>query len=119
MNSNDAEDALDYRSAGVDIEAGSALVERIKPVAARTRIPGVLAGLGGFGFSPPPPSASWHAGLFNTAASPPQRPVPPHSRAARALQWRRLAGICATFAVSGAVHEVAFLDLAHCLSGEQ
>lgn len=40
---------LDYRSAGVDIEAGNALVERIKPVAARTRIPGVLAGLGGFG----------------------------------------------------------------------
>ena len=56
MNSNDAEDALDYRSAGVDIEAGSALVERIKPVAARTRIPGVLAGLGGFGslFEIPP-----------------------------------------------------------------
>ena len=43
------EQSLDYRSAGVDIEAGNALVERIKPVAARTRIPGVLAGLGGFG----------------------------------------------------------------------
>lgn len=40
---------LDYRKAGVDIEAGNALVERIKPIAARTRIPGVLAGLGGFG----------------------------------------------------------------------
>ncbi|CAI8922127.1 phosphoribosylformylglycinamidine cyclo-ligase [Methylocaldum szegediense] len=40
---------LDYKSAGVDIEAGSALVERIKPVAAKTRIPGVLGGLGGFG----------------------------------------------------------------------
>jgi len=40
---------LDYKSAGVDINAGNALVERIKPVAARTRIPGVLAGLGGFG----------------------------------------------------------------------
>jgi phosphoribosylformylglycinamidine cyclo-ligase len=40
---------LNYKSAGVDIEAGNALVERIKPVAARTRIPGVLAGLGGFG----------------------------------------------------------------------
>ncbi len=49
MNSNEAEDSLDYRSAGVDIAAGNALVERIKPVAARTRIPGVLAGLGGFG----------------------------------------------------------------------
>jgi phosphoribosylformylglycinamidine cyclo-ligase len=42
-------ESLDYKSAGVDIEAGNALVERIKPVAARTRIPGVLAGLGGFG----------------------------------------------------------------------
>ncbi len=42
-------DSLTYKSAGVDIAAGSALVERIKPIAARTRIPGVLAGLGGFG----------------------------------------------------------------------
>lgn len=33
----------------MDIEAGNALVERIKPIAARTRTPGVLAGLGGFG----------------------------------------------------------------------
>ena len=49
MNSNEAEDSLDYRGAGVDIAAGNALVERIKPIAARTRIPGVLAGLGGFG----------------------------------------------------------------------
>jgi phosphoribosylformylglycinamidine cyclo-ligase len=42
-------ESLDYRKAGVDIEAGNALVEKIKPIAARTRIPGVLAGLGGFG----------------------------------------------------------------------
>ena len=40
---------LSYKGAGVDIEAGGALVERIKPVASRTWIPGVLAGLGGFG----------------------------------------------------------------------
>ncbi len=40
---------LDYKSAGVDIEAGNALVERIKPIAARTRTAGVMAGLGGFG----------------------------------------------------------------------
>lgn len=40
---------MSYKSAGVDIDAGAALVERIKPVAARTKIPGVLAGLGGFG----------------------------------------------------------------------
>ncbi|CCE25080.1 phosphoribosylformylglycinamidine cyclo-ligase [Methylotuvimicrobium alcaliphilum] len=43
------QDSLNYKSAGVDIEAGNALVERIKPIAARTRTPGVLAGLGGFG----------------------------------------------------------------------
>lgn len=42
-------DRLDYKSAGVDIAAGNALVERIKPWAERTRVPGVMAGLGGFG----------------------------------------------------------------------
>jgi len=41
--------SLSYRDAGVDIDAGNALVERIKPLAASTRRPGVLAGLGGFG----------------------------------------------------------------------
>ena len=40
---------LNYKSAGVDIAAGNALVERIKPIAARTRTAGVMAGLGGFG----------------------------------------------------------------------
>lgn len=43
------QDGLNYKSAGVDIEAGNALVERIKPIAARTRTAGVMAGLGGFG----------------------------------------------------------------------
>jgi len=38
-----------YRDAGVDIDAGDTLVERIKPLAARTMRPGVLAGIGGFG----------------------------------------------------------------------
>jgi len=38
-----------YRDAGVDIDAGTALVERIKPLAARTMRPGVMAGIGGFG----------------------------------------------------------------------
>ena len=41
--------SLSYRDAGVDIDAGNALVERIKPVAQRTRRPGVLSSLGGFG----------------------------------------------------------------------
>ena len=40
---------LTYKDAGVDIDAGNALVERIKPLAARTLRPEVLAGLGGFG----------------------------------------------------------------------
>ncbi len=40
---------LSYRDAGVDIDAGDALVERIKPLASRTRRPGVLSGIGGFG----------------------------------------------------------------------
>ena len=40
---------LSYRDAGVDIDAGNALVQRIKPHAARTRRAGILGGLGGFG----------------------------------------------------------------------
>ncbi len=40
---------LSYRDAGVDIDAGGELIERIKPAVARTRRPGVLSGLGGFG----------------------------------------------------------------------
>jgi phosphoribosylformylglycinamidine cyclo-ligase len=40
---------LSYRDAGVDIDAGNALVERIKPVAKRTLRPEVMGGLGGFG----------------------------------------------------------------------
>jgi phosphoribosylformylglycinamidine cyclo-ligase len=40
---------LSYAEAGVDIDAGNALVERIKPAAAATARPGTMAGLGGFG----------------------------------------------------------------------
>ncbi|MFC0342312.1 phosphoribosylformylglycinamidine cyclo-ligase [Paracoccus niistensis] len=40
---------LTYAQAGVDIDAGNALVERIKPAAAATARPGVMSGLGGFG----------------------------------------------------------------------
>lgn len=47
-NMSDAQ-SLTYRDAGVDIQAGSQLVERIKDHARRTQRPGVLAGLGGFG----------------------------------------------------------------------
>jgi phosphoribosylformylglycinamidine cyclo-ligase len=47
---------LTYKQAGVDTEAGDALVERIKPLAARTKRPEVLSGVGGFGglFALPP-----------------------------------------------------------------
>jgi phosphoribosylformylglycinamidine cyclo-ligase len=40
---------ISYRDAGVDIDAGDALVEAIKPFAKRTLRPEVLAGIGGFG----------------------------------------------------------------------
>lgn len=41
--------SLSYRQAGVDIDAGNRLVEAIKPLAKRTKRPGVVEGLGGFG----------------------------------------------------------------------
>jgi phosphoribosylformylglycinamidine cyclo-ligase/phosphoribosylamine--glycine ligase/phosphoribosylglycinamide formyltransferase/phosphoribosylformylglycinamidine cyclo-ligase len=45
----DRSNGLTYADAGVDIDAGAALVEAIKPLARRTRRPGADAGLGGFG----------------------------------------------------------------------
>ncbi len=50
MNTNtDNNISITYRDAGVDMEAGDALVEQIKPYAKRTMRPEVLAGIGGFG----------------------------------------------------------------------
>lgn len=46
---NTPRESLSYRAAGVDIDAGNALVERIKPAVKTTLRPGVLTGLGGFG----------------------------------------------------------------------
>ncbi|MCR9155822.1 MAG: phosphoribosylformylglycinamidine cyclo-ligase [Rhodobacteraceae bacterium] len=45
----DGKNGITYADAGVDIDAGNALVERIKPAAKRTARPGVMSGLGGFG----------------------------------------------------------------------
>ncbi|KZZ55676.1 phosphoribosylformylglycinamidine cyclo-ligase [Oleiphilus sp. HI0125] len=44
-----SEKSLSYKDAGVDIDAGNQLVDRIKNVAKKTTRPGVLGGLGGFG----------------------------------------------------------------------
>ena len=47
-NQSAPQGGLSYRDAGVDIDAGDALVERIKPFAKRTMRPEVLSGIGGF-----------------------------------------------------------------------
>ncbi|MDR3086985.1 MAG: phosphoribosylformylglycinamidine cyclo-ligase, partial [Azoarcus sp.] len=49
MTQTPTQASLSYRDAGVDIDAGDALVERIKPFAKKTLREGVLGGLGGFG----------------------------------------------------------------------
>jgi phosphoribosylformylglycinamidine cyclo-ligase len=51
--------SLTYRDAGVDIDAGEALVERIKPRVARTQRAEVLAGIGGFGAMIEIPPGRW------------------------------------------------------------
>lgn len=58
-----SDNPLTYKHAGVDIDAGNALVERIKPLVAATRRAEVLSGLGGFG------------GLFALAADRYEEPV--------------------------------------------
>ena len=54
---SDISESASYKDAGVDIEAGEAAVERIKPLVASTNRPGVMGGIGGFG------------GLFDIAAA--------------------------------------------------
>ena len=48
LMTNSTKSSLTYRDAGVDIDAGDALVDRIKPLAAKTMREGVMAGIGGF-----------------------------------------------------------------------
>jgi phosphoribosylformylglycinamidine cyclo-ligase len=50
---------ITYRDAGVDIDAGDELVERIKPLVKRTHRPEVLAGVGGFGALVELPPGRW------------------------------------------------------------
>ncbi|QNP49589.1 phosphoribosylformylglycinamidine cyclo-ligase [Diaphorobacter aerolatus] len=49
MSSSTPSTPISYKDAGVDIDAGDALVERIKPLAKKTMREGVMAGIGGFG----------------------------------------------------------------------
>ena len=49
MNDSQQKKSLNYRDAGVDIDTGSQLIEKIKPHVARTMRPEVIGGLGGFG----------------------------------------------------------------------
>ncbi|NQZ32221.1 MAG: phosphoribosylformylglycinamidine cyclo-ligase [Oceanospirillaceae bacterium] len=49
MSNDSSTTSLSYKDAGVDIDAGNALVERIKQVAKKTTRPEVMGGLGGFG----------------------------------------------------------------------
>ncbi len=49
MSTSASSTPISYKDAGVDIDAGDALVERIKPLAKKTMREGVMAGIGGFG----------------------------------------------------------------------
>ena len=49
MTMTKSDNGITYAEAGVDIDAGNALIERIKPAAKSTARPGVMSGLGGFG----------------------------------------------------------------------
>ena len=49
MTDEQTSPGLTYKDAGVDIDAGNALVDRIKHISKVTRRPEVLGGLGGFG----------------------------------------------------------------------
>lgn len=49
MNDTSSDTSLSYAQAGVDIDAGNALIDRIKPIVKKTFRPGVMTGLGGFG----------------------------------------------------------------------
>jgi len=64
MTQDTSADALAYRDAGVDIEAGNRLVDVIKPSVKRTHRPGVIGGLGGFGGLFELPEGQWRQPVF-------------------------------------------------------
>jgi phosphoribosylformylglycinamidine cyclo-ligase len=63
MMSDSRDNGLSYKDAGVDIDAGNALIEKIKPSIKSTKRPGVMGGIGGFG------------GLFDLSALNLKKPV--------------------------------------------
>jgi phosphoribosylformylglycinamidine cyclo-ligase len=65
MSTDPKQPSLSYKDAGVDIDAGNALIDRIKGVAKRTRRPEVLSGLGGFGALCELPSGYQHPVLVS------------------------------------------------------
>src|SRR6201996_2715726 len=65
-NMSDRPNGLTYAQAGVDIDAGAALVERIKPLAKATRRPGTEGSLGGFGALFDPKAAGYADPLLVT-----------------------------------------------------
>jgi len=64
MTDDTLSDALAYRDAGVDIEAGNRLVDVIKPFVRRTHRPGVIGGIGGFGGLFELPEGQWTQPVF-------------------------------------------------------
>ena len=70
---------LTYKEAGVDIDAGDALVDHIKPLARSTNRRGVIGGLGGFG------------GLFDLKAAGFSDPI---LEIERKRIWARVQGFC-------------------------
>jgi len=68
MTDDTLSNALAYRDAGVDIEAGNRLVDVIKPFVRRTHRPGVLGGIGGFGGLFELPEGQWTQPIFVSGA---------------------------------------------------
>src|SRR5258708_12450316 len=76
-DSSMAKEGLSYRDAGVDIDAGDALVEAIKPFAKRTLRPEGLAGIGGFGALCEIPKKYRHPLPVAATPAPAPNPTPP------------------------------------------